>query len=183
MKFYISDLHIGHKNILKFDNRPFTSLEEMEKTIINNWNGVVKKNDEIYILGDMFWHNENAVEVLKQLNGRKYLITGNHDRVNSEMSKYFIWQKKLETISDCGTKLVLCHYPIAHWEGQFHNPKTIHLYGHIHKGRDSRPFEEYIKFIEDTYGDKPICINVGCMMEYMNYTPKTLEQLMRSLNV
>lgn len=54
MKFYISDLHIGHKNILKFDNRPFTSLEEMEKTIINNWNGVVKKNDEVYILGDMF---------------------------------------------------------------------------------------------------------------------------------
>ena len=60
MKFYISDLHFGHKNILKFDNRPFFTLEEMEKTLISNWNNKISKNDDVYILGDMFWHNEDA---------------------------------------------------------------------------------------------------------------------------
>ena len=55
LKFYISDLHFGHKNILAFDNRPFFTLSEMEETLINNWNNRATKNDEVYILGDMFW--------------------------------------------------------------------------------------------------------------------------------
>ena len=52
MKYYISDLHIGHKNCIIFDNRPFSTLEEMHDTIVENWNSVVKKDDEVYILGD-----------------------------------------------------------------------------------------------------------------------------------
>lgn len=60
MKFYISDLHFGHKNILTFDNRPFFTLAEMEQTIISNWNNRVEKNDEVYVLGDMFWYNDEA---------------------------------------------------------------------------------------------------------------------------
>ena len=70
MKFYISDLHFGHKNILAFDNRPFFTLAEMEKVLIWNWNAAVGRNDEVYILGDMFWHNEDAPRILSALNGR-----------------------------------------------------------------------------------------------------------------
>lgn len=84
-KFYISDLHLGHKNILAFDNRPFFSLEEMTETIISNWNSVVSKNDSVYVLGDMFWNNAEIPIVLPRLNGVKYLIKGNHDRINKEM--------------------------------------------------------------------------------------------------
>lgn len=77
-KFYTSDLHIGHKNILKFDNRPFFNLEEMKETIINNWNGVVSDNDNVYVLGDMFWNNSEIAEVMSKLKGNKFLIKGNH---------------------------------------------------------------------------------------------------------
>ena len=59
-KFYISDLHLGHKNILAFDNRPFFSLEEMTETIISNWNSVVSKNDSVYVLGDMLEQRRNT---------------------------------------------------------------------------------------------------------------------------
>ena len=107
MKFYISDLHFGHKKSLAFDNRPFSSLEEMEYTLISNWNSRIGKNDEVYILGDMFWYNANAPKILAELKGRKYLILGNHDRVNTEMAKHFIWcDKRLEYIKDEGQKIV-----------------------------------------------------------------------------
>ena len=62
-KFYISDLHLGHNNIIRLDNRPFKNMTEMETTIINNWNSVVSDNDQVYILGDMFWNNDREQDV------------------------------------------------------------------------------------------------------------------------
>lgn len=181
LKFYISDIHIGHKNILTFDNRPFFTLEEMRDCLIANWNSRVTKNDEVYILGDMFWHNDEAPGILSELKGRKYLILGNHDRVNAEMAKHFVWcDTRLEYIKDEGQKVVLCHYPIAHWDGQDHTPQTIHLYGHIHQGRDARPFEKYVKLWEKTMGMTFKAANVGCMMPYMDYTPRTLEEIKKA---
>ena len=91
MKRYISDLHIGHGNVLKFDQRPFFTLDEMHETIISNWNSVVNKNDDVYILGDFAWKNDIGLEVLKQLKGNKFLILGNHDRLNADMEKQFVW--------------------------------------------------------------------------------------------
>lgn len=51
MNYFISDLHLGHKNVLKFDNRPFINIEEHDKTIIDNWNNKVNDNDDVYVLG------------------------------------------------------------------------------------------------------------------------------------
>lgn len=181
MKFYISDLHFGHKNILTFDNRPFFTLAEMEQAIISNWNNRVDKNDEVYILGDMFWYNDEAPRILSELKGRKYLILGNHDRINTEMSKHFVWcDRRLEMIKDGGQKVVLCHFPIAHWGGQDHTPQTIHLYGHIHQGRDTRPFEKYSKMWEKEMGMTFKAANVGCMMPYIDYTPRSLEEIKKA---
>ena len=181
MKFYISDFHFGHKNILAFDNRPFFTLKEMEETLINNWNNRVTKNDEVYILGDMFWYNDEAPGILSQLKGRKHLVLGNHDRINAEMAKHFVWcDRRLEVIKDEGQKVVLCHFPIAHWQGQDHTPQTIHLYGHIHNGRDTRPFEKYVKIWEEETGIAFKAANVGCIMPYMDYTPRTLEEIKKA---
>ena len=124
-KFYISDLHLGHNNIIRLDNRPFKNMTEMETTIINNWNSVVSDNDQVYILGDMFWNNDRAPEILDELKGSKYLVKGNHDRINSPMAERFVWIKDYAEIKDNGEHLVLCHYPISHWKSADYG--TIHL--------------------------------------------------------
>lgn len=56
--FFTSDLHFGHKNIIRFDNRPFFSVEEMDKTLIENWNRKVSADDTVYVLGDISWYND-----------------------------------------------------------------------------------------------------------------------------
>ena len=173
-KFYISDLHLGHKKAITFDNRPFSDLEDMKRSIIQNWNSAVTKDDYVYILGDMFWNNDEAPEILDQLNGYKYLIRGNHDRINSKIEEYFVWIKDYAEIKDNGRNIVLCHYPIAHWRNADYG--AIHLYGHIHSGRDNRPFEEYKELMKQR-GISYCCYNVGCIMPYMNYTPRTLNEI------
>ena len=146
----------------------------MNAVLITNWNEAVSKNDEVYILGDMFWNNEDAVDILKKLNGKKYLILGNHDRINQDMRKQFVWVKEIETIKDGDDHIVLCHYPIAHWKNQWYG--YIHLYGHIHRSRDSRPFETYQNMCEEQ-GIPFNAYNVGCMCDDIQYTPRTLEEI------
>ena len=88
--FFTSDLHFGHKNIIRFDNRPFFSVEEMDKTLIENWNRKVSEDDTVYILGDISWYNdEKTTEIFAGLNGHKILIKGNHDRVHGKVRKVF----------------------------------------------------------------------------------------------
>lgn len=176
MKFYISDLHIGHKNILRFDNRPFWNISDQNEEMIKRWNTAVTNNDEVYILGDFAWQNDMGLEVVKQLKGKKFLILGNHDRLNQLLRQEFEWTKDYAEIKDGGRSVVLCHYPIAHWHNADYG--TIHLYGHIHgdSGRDNRPFNEYRQTMRRR-GFPYECYNVGCMLPYMDYTPRTLDYI------
>ena len=179
-KFYISDLHINHKNILSYDNRPFYNIEEMNNTIINNWNSVVSENDCVYILGDMFWDNNNADKILSQLKGHKYLIKGNHDRLNSSMEKHFIWIKDYAEIKDNNRSVILCHYPIPCFNKQYHG--SYHLYGHVHDSFEWNMIEHFKSEMIALY-DKPCnMFNVGCMIKYMNYTPRTLDEIIEKAN-
>lgn len=84
--YYISDVHLFHKNVTaegsNFDNRPFKTLEEMHETIKTNWNNTVTNADHVYILGDLAWkENEDVISFVSKLKGNKHLIVGNHDRV------------------------------------------------------------------------------------------------------
>ena len=78
--FFTSDTHFTHNNIIKFCNRPFKDVEEMNQTLVDNWNKVVGPTDIIYHLGDFCfagsaeWHS-----IIGQLNGRIHLILGNHE--------------------------------------------------------------------------------------------------------
>ncbi|MCM1578665.1 MAG: metallophosphoesterase family protein [Ruminococcus sp.] len=173
-KFYIADLHLGHENVIKHDCRPFKNKDEMRETIIRNWNNAVSPADEVYILGDFAWKNGEGLETLSQLRGTKYLILGNHDSPSEEMKYYFKWIKDMAVIKDGGRTVVLCHYPIAHWYGQFRG--AVHLYGHVHNNKDYGAFLEYARICRDR-GIPFDCCNVGCMMEYMGYTPRRLEEL------
>lgn len=80
MDYIIADTHFNHKNIMQYENRPFNSIEEMNTTIINNWNKTIDKNDKVFHLGDFGFGNQQMIaEIIRQLNGYKVLIIGNHD--------------------------------------------------------------------------------------------------------
>ena len=79
--FLISDTHFGDDRILRYENRPFASVEEMDKAIIENWNSMVSKEDTVFHLGDVSsYEPERISEILAALNGKKVLIMGNHDQ-------------------------------------------------------------------------------------------------------
>lgn len=89
MNYYISDLHLFHKNICgegtNFDNRPFKTLNEMHSVIKENWNNIVTNADHVYILGDLAWkENEDVIQFVSTLRGNKHLILGNHDKVRDK---------------------------------------------------------------------------------------------------
>jgi calcineurin-like phosphoesterase family protein len=85
MIYFTSDLHINHSNIISLCNRPYGNVEAMNEDIMTIWNNIVKPNDTVYMLGDMFFHNKLSSrayinDYITRLNGRKILIQGNHDR-------------------------------------------------------------------------------------------------------
>lgn len=176
MKYYISDTHFGHTNVLTFDNRPFNTIEDMDAKIIENWNATIKKHDEVYVLGDMFWKNPGAADILKALKGKKFLVKGNHDRVNDDMAKQFIKVEPYMEVKDGDTRIVLSHYPIAHWNGQFHD--SVHFYGHIHTTKDRAFYTHYKQYCIER-GLPFRAYNVGCMMPWMDYAPQTMEHILQ----
>lgn len=176
-KFYISDLHIGHANVIGFDNRPFVSVEQMDATLIRNWNSVVRPGDTVYVLGDMFWRTgREAVPVLKKLNGQKFLIKGNHDRCNDrDFRDQFVKITEYLEVEDKERKVVLCHYPIPCFKNHFYG--WFHLYGHVHNSFEYNMMEHHKRLMRDLY-DKPCQMyNVGSMMPWINYTPRTLDEI------
>ena len=179
-KLYISDLHFFHSNVIKFDNRPYSTVEEMTECIIENWNSAVRNDDHVYVLGDMFWRNSHeATKVLDRLNGNIHLITGNHDRIrSSEFKKRFVeitdYKKMTDTICGKVRSVILSHYYMPFYDTHYY--EGILLHGHSHMTKES----EYERYISQMLYDKgfPIEVyNVGCMYPYINYTPKTLEQI------
>lgn len=171
--YYIADTHFGHENVLKFDNRPFGSIEEMEEIMIMNWNAVVRPEDDVYILGDFcFKTKKGAAYYLKQLNGHKHLIIGNHDGKmlkDEEAMKEFETVDKMTHIKDQGHNIVLCHFPLQEWNQYYRD--AYHIYGHVH-GKKDRMFEYIIREYR--------ALNAGCMIN--NYMPVTFDQLVKNNN-
>ncbi|MDE6946253.1 MAG: hypothetical protein K2P14_03600 [Anaeroplasmataceae bacterium] len=135
MKYYIADLHFGHKNILKFENRPFETVEEMTEGYVQIWNNKIKKGDEVYILGDFsFYKGEETNKILKRLNGQKFLIKGNHDHMyladDNFDTSLFVWIKDTHMLKDGDHRILLFHFPIQVWNKQHHG--SLHFYGHVH---------------------------------------------------
>ena len=114
MKYYIGDLHFGHANVIGFDNRPFSDVDEMDRGLIENWNSRITKNDQVYILGDVAFHNEKPYSwYLSQLKGQKHLIVGNHDGKllkDSEALGYFVSVDHYLELADEGKRIILCPY-------------------------------------------------------------------------
>ena len=179
MIFYIADWHYNHANILSYDNRPFKTVEEMDAALVERWNATVTSADTVYVLGDMFWGGETkAVPVLDSLNGKKILIKGNHDRCkNTEFRKRFDQISGYLEITDGDRHVVLCHYPMPCFKNHFHG--WYHLYGHVHNSFEANMMEHDRMLLEYLYCRKCNMFNVGAMMPWMDYTPRTLDEIER----
>lgn len=183
--YYIADLHFGHSNIIKFDNRPYNSVKEMDDALISNWNSVVSDEDTVMILGDFCWGNEEDwISILGRLNGKKQLICGNHDirNMSKELRSKFQDVKDYKEIKDSGKRVLLSHYPIPCYRGDY-NSDIVHLFGHVHTTLENDFIEylrEYINLNDNRGNSKHKCqfYNVGCMMPWMSYTPRTLEEIL-----
>lgn len=163
----ISDTHFFHSNILKFEGGrgEFKSVEEMNETIVDRWNSVVKKGDKVYHLGDvaMSYKPDTLGWLLNRLHGQKRLIVGNHDDIKF-LSKG-AWFGKVEMwrfFKDFG--FLLSHAPIHNksfedkWDG-----RCINVHGHLH--RKPAPTKKHY------------CVCV----EQTNYTPVNMEKLRDAL--
>lgn len=165
--FFTSDTHFFHKNIIKYENRPFDNVHEMNEQLIKNWNERVSLIDNVYILGDFsFGKPEETAEVLSRLNGNKYLIRGNHDYsrlVNHDLvQQHFVWIKDYYELRINGLSIALFHFPILIWDKQDYN--SLHFYGHIHSGTHRGVAE-----LKNAY-------NVG--MDVNNLAPVELEEIL-----
>lgn len=135
--FFTSDTHFYHGNVLKFCNRPFDSIKEMNTALINAWNQKVGENDIVFHLGDFCWGNASQWNtILEQLNGRIYLTLGNHDMKNLPKSsiKYFHSISFQYYVYIENRALYLNHYPFLTWGGIYREEKNQvwQLFGHVH---------------------------------------------------
>ena len=177
MNFYISDNHFGHFNIIRYDNRPFDSVEKMDEIMIDRWNEVVVDNDTVYILGDFSWYDEKkTLEILNCLSGHKVLIKGNHDRISPKIAKCFDKVCDYLEVNDGGSCVAMSHYPILFWNNQFRD--SIHLYGHVHNSHQWNICKSWQKELRQLQDIPMRMFNVGCMMEYIDYTPRTLQEIL-----
>lgn len=193
MRYYIADLHFFHENInTRLDCRGFADVGEMNEYMKYKWNRKVRSNDEVVIIGDLSWGTaEQTNELLEQLQGRLFLITGNHDKFVKRpefKSSRFIWIKPYEELLDNRWKVVLCHYPIMCYNGQYRldeagNPRAYMLHGHVHDTQDQRLLEQFQEITRNTVvvnaqGEEQHipCNMINCFCKYSGYEPLTLDE-------
>ena len=176
MYWFTSDCHFGHKNVLRLCNRPFNSIQHMEEEIIKKWNKKVNPNDVVYMLGDITWgyDSKEVKNILDKMNGIKYLIIGNHDKIGPhQLSNCWAEIVPYKRIIIDNKIIILSHYPMLEWDGAYH--KSIHLHGHTHGLLD---LKEYTKL---TKHGNINCMDVG--MDTNNYEPYSWEDIKKIMNI
>ena len=169
--FFISDTHFGHANMITFLNydgtrmRPFSSVEECDELMIENWNKVVKHNDRIFHLGDVSYKCKNRDEIMQRLNGEKVLIKGNHDK--DQLGWYMKYFKDIRGTHHIDGNYLLGHFPIhPDSKGRF----VRQLHGHIHAQTVMKSSLEHCGFVRE-----PDPWYRNCCVEVNNYAPIPFE--------
>lgn len=174
MIYYISDVHFQDQRVFDKCKKPFKDLNDYQEEIIKRWNAKVQTDDIVYVLGDVAdeaYHE--VVDVIKQLNGIKHLIVGNHDENNLDYYKKsgcFSSVKFIDVILDKNRKVCICHYPLMDWM-EF-SRGGYHVYGHIHNKSKAND-EAYVQ-IKKYHSNKP-CYNAS--VDVTNYEPVTLDEM------
>lgn len=152
-RFVIADLHLGHKNILEFEparKRLFADIDQMHEQIIVNWNSIVRKEDQVYVLGDVAF-NKKFLPLLNLMNGKKVLIKGNHDIFGIE--HYLPYFKDIRAYHVIN-RIIMSHIPVHESQKERY---ILNIHGHLHNKSLSDPFYK--------------CVSV----EQTNFTPLNLD--------
>lgn len=175
MIYFTSDLHLGHNNIISLCKRPFSDIEQMDKVIIENWNQKVKKNDTVYILGDVVWDKKKVAYYMEQLLGKKILIAGNHDSTwikREECQKYFETIVPYLEVHLEGHPITMCHYPMLEWKSSREETKRhlgYHIHGHIHNRISDEYRQLFLQFN---------ALNAG--VDINGFIPVTFDELLEN---
>ena len=156
MIYLIADSHFSHKNIIKYCNRPFSTVEEMNETIVSNWNKLVTPDDIVYHLGDVAFGN-TGLECARRCVGHKHLILGNHDRGFSK-TKFKLAGFESINLGPYYLKVDNTTYMLNHMYPDFIGQEFISFCGHAH----------------DTWKFKHHYLNVG--VDQWNFTPVPLNE-------
>lgn len=164
--FVIADPHFGHENIIRYCNRPFESVIEMDKALIDNWNKTVSNDDIVWVLGDFALSSKDYTKsIIKSLRGRKRLILGNHDRYSQK------WYREVgfEFVSPypiiIHNFVALSHAPLGFMN---RNCPFFNIYGHVH---DDLRYED-------------LTINTACVsVERIDYKPIELNEIIKKWGI
>jgi calcineurin-like phosphoesterase family protein len=162
MRFFTSDSHFGHANIIKHCNRPFDDVKSMDEALIKNWNAVVGPDDEVWHLGDVCLDYKLAFKYVSQLNGKKILILGNHDGSGKQMKAHgFHETYQTWTLRLGNHKVFLMHRPKA-LKGYDVGKWVVH--GHTHVNSPKIDLENKM---------------INLSVEWWNYTPVPENELVK----
>lgn len=196
MRYYISDCHFFSPGMNDhMDCRGFENTEAMNEYMIQQWNSRVRHGDEIVVLGDFsIARGKETNEILRRLKGKKYLVIGNHDKFLKDKdfdSSLFKWIRPYAELNDNKRRVVLSHYPIMCYNGQYRlteedNPKAYMLYGHVHDTWDEECVRDYVNKIHNhlnllgSRDNKKLmpmpCEMINCFCMYSDYVPLTLDE-------
>lgn len=177
MIWFISDTHFGHANIIKYCERPFKDVQDMDESMIKNWNSVVGADDVIYHLGDFCLGDDVAFkDYISRLNGQIKILNNptHHDKrwikhlpvVYSKTGSQVEYISPLFDISKKDYHIVLCHFPMYTWNKKHY--LSYHLYGHVHKQNFEIP-------------NSPLSLNVGVdMIDFYPIELETVKTIMRN---
>ena len=167
MYYYMGDPHFNFEDIITRCKRPFSSVEEMNQTIIDNINCKCSADDTLVIVGDITAGDNYIVPLLRQINCKKVLVIGNHDRMQLPYKKFRDCFESIHEslmIKDGEYDLFISHFPHAEWDGFYKG--RFHFYGHVHNGTSGGA--GLMKYL-------PTAVNVCC--DVLGFMPMTAEEL------
>lgn len=178
-----TDTHFNHANIIRFCNSPFRNVDEMNETMVANWNAKIGMDDTVFHLGDFCLGGATEwTRLLDRLNGKIYLILGNHDLKNIRQGflgrfKHVAMQMRVEIGK---RKIYLCHYPFLCFEGGYKD--VWQLFGHVHTRRNNTGIDAgRLQYLYPTQYDVGVDNNDFTPVSYEQVRAKIIKQVEQSL--
>ena len=173
--YYIADTHFGDTKAMELSGRPFSHVEDMDATIIANWQSRVTPADHVYVVGDLAANNKKPVEwYLRQLPGQLHFIEGNHDgkwEPDCDLDRWFLEVRQIANIKDRRRRVMLCHYPCLDYNYELFGGYLA--FGHVHQITRA-PYWHVLRGMERALN---VCVDVNKFM------PVTLDEAIENNRV